>query len=238
METIPESALENFYKMVLKDFVQITEKYITDSNNNTEEAREDKDKTMEKGNDTINELYNTSYLTIIAISDRKSKEPKLYESINNYIIDIKDYIDYSRKEKIIDILKTEEKDIYRAYGFLWNIRYLLNEVELAQISLFNYPQYPHLSNFLEIFGNSKNISKNYNKNFMDDRIKEKNDMKLVHDWIGKLNEGKLSPMAKKSAKSLKKKKKNKVRLMIIKQLKYRVTIIIMSIIKSKIPPRK
>ena len=195
-------------------------------------------KTEEKANDTINELYNTSYLTIIAISDRKSKDPKLYESINNYIFDIKDYID-SRKEKIIDILKTEEKDIYRAYGFLWSVRYLLNEAKLDQISLFNYTQYPHLSNFLEKFGNSKNISKNYNKNFMDDRIKEKNDMKLVHDWIGKLNEGKLSPMAKKSAKSLKKKKKkNKVRLMIIKQLKYRVTIIIMSIIKSKIPPRK
>ena len=206
METIPESALENFYKMVLKDFVQITEKYITDSNNNKEEAREVKDKTEEKANDTINELYNTSYLTIIAISDRKSKDPKLYESINNYIFDIKDYID-SRKEKIIDILETEEKDIYRAYGFLWSVRYLLNEAKLDQISLFNYTQYPHLSNFLEKFGNSKNISKNYNKNFMDDRIKEKNDMKLVHDWIGKLNEGKLSPMAKKSAKSLKKKKK-------------------------------
>ena len=206
METIPESALENFYKMVLKDFVQITEKYITDSNNNKEEAREVKDKTEEKANDTINELYNTSYLTIIAISDRKSKDPKLYESINNYIFDIKDYID-SRKEKIIDILKTEEKDIYRAYGFLWSVRYLLNDAKLDQISLFNYTQYPHLSNFLEKFGNSKNISKNYNKNFMDDRIKEKNDMKLVHDWIGKLNEGKLSPMAKKSAKSLKKKKK-------------------------------
>lgn len=206
METIPESALENFYKMVLKDFVQITEKYITGSKNNTEEAKEDKDKTEEKANDTINELYNTSYLTIIAISDRKSKDPKLYESINNYIFDIKDYID-SRKEKIIYILKTEENDIYRAYGFLWSVRYLLNDAKLDQISLFNYTQYPHLSNFLEKFGNSKNISKNYNKNFMDDRIKEKNDMKLVHDWIGKLNEGKLSPMAKKSAKSLKKKKK-------------------------------
>ena len=46
---------------------------------------------------------------------------------------------------------------------------------------------------------------------MDDRIKEKNDMKLVHDWIGKLNEGKLSPMAKKSAKSLKKKKKKRTK---------------------------
>ena len=206
METIPESALENFYKMVLKDFVQITEKYITGSKNNTEEAKEDKNKTEEKANDTINELYNTSYLTIIAISDRKSKDPKLYESINNYIFDIKDYID-SRKEKIINILETEEKDIYRAYGFLWSVRYLLNDAKLDQISLFNYTQYPHLSNFLEKFGNSKNISKNYNKNFMDDRVKEKNEMKLVHDWIGKLNEGKLSPMAKKSAKSLKKKKK-------------------------------
>ena len=151
METIPESALENFYKMVLKDFVQITEKYITGSKNNTEEAKEDKNKTEEKANDTINELYNTSYRTIIAISDRKSKDPKLYESINNYIFDIKDYID-SRKEKIIDILKTEEKDIYRAYGFLWSVRYLLNEVEFAQISLFNYPQYPHFSIYDRAYG--------------------------------------------------------------------------------------
>ena len=42
---------------------------------------------------------------------------------------------------------------------------------------------------------------------MDDRGKKKIDMKLVHEWIEKLNEGKLSPMAKKPAKSLKKKKK-------------------------------
>jgi hypothetical protein len=84
--------------MVLKDFVQITEKYITDSNNNKEEAREVKDKTEEKANDTINELYNTSYLTIIAISDRKSKDPKIYESINNYIFDIKDYMRFKKRK--------------------------------------------------------------------------------------------------------------------------------------------
>ena len=118
---------------------------------------------------------------------------------------IKDYID-SKKENIIYSLNTEEKDIYRAYGFLWSIRYLLNEVELEHISLFNYQEYPHFSNFLEIFGNSKNISKNYNKNFMEDKGKKKIDIKFVHEWIEKLNEGKLSPMTK-STKSLKKKKK-------------------------------
>ena len=39
MEAISASALENFYRMVLKDFVQITEKYITDSDKNTEKER-------------------------------------------------------------------------------------------------------------------------------------------------------------------------------------------------------
>ena len=47
METIPESALENFYKMVLKDFVQITEKYITDSNNK-EKKKQEKSKIKQK----------------------------------------------------------------------------------------------------------------------------------------------------------------------------------------------
>ena len=207
MEAISASALENFYRMVLKDFVQITEKYITDSDKNTEKESKDKDKTKEKGNDTIYELFNTSYVTIISISDKISKDHVLYESINNYMHNIKDYID-SKKEKIIDTLNTEEKDIYRAYGFIWSIRYLLNEVELEHISLFNYKEYPHFSNFLEIFGNSKNISKNYNKNFTEDRGKKKIDIKFIHEWIKKLNEGKLIPMVKKSLKKKKKKQEN------------------------------
>ena len=205
METIPASALENFYQMVLKDFVQITEKYTTGSKKITEEASKDKDKAEEKANDAIYDLLNKSFLTITSISNKKINDHNLYESIYNYVTNIKDYI-FSKKDKIIDTLNTKENDIYRAYGFLWSIRYLLNEAELEHISLFNYKEYSNFSNFLEKFGNSKNISKNYNKNFMEERGKKKIDKKLVHEWIGKLNEGKLSPMAK-ITKSLKKKKK-------------------------------
>ena len=205
METIPASALDNFYQMVLKDFVQISEKYITSSQKNTEEASKNKDKKEEKGNDTINDLLNTCFLTIISISDKKRNDHNLYEFIYNYATNIKDYF-LSKKENKIDTMITEDKDIYRAYGFLWSLRYLLNDVKLDHISLFNYKEYSNFSNFLETFGNSKNISKNYNKNFMEERGKEKIDINLVHKWIGKLKEGKLSPMAK-SVKSLKKKKK-------------------------------
>ncbi len=77
MKTISTSALDNFYQMVLKDFVQITEKYITDSNKNTEEASKDKDKTKVKGNDTIYELINTSCLIFISISDQISNDHDL-----------------------------------------------------------------------------------------------------------------------------------------------------------------
>ena len=58
---------------------------------------------------------------------------------------------------------------------------------------------------------------------MEDKGKKKIDIKFVHEWIEKLNEGKLSPMAK-STKSLKKKKKNnKMKIMILKQFKYQMT---------------
>ena len=205
METIPASALDNFYQMVLKDFVQITEKYTPSSKKNTEEASNNKDKTEETANYIIYELLNTSFIAINTISKKKSIDHNLNEFIFNYLSNIKDYI-FSKKDNMIDTVNTEEKDIYRAYGFLWSISYLLNEVKLENISLFNYKEYPHFSHFLEIFGNSKNISKNYNKNFMEEKGQKKIGMKLVHEWIEKLNEGKLSPMAK-SVKSLKKKKK-------------------------------
>ena len=48
METIPESALENFYKMVLKDFVQITEKYITGSKTTQKKQKKTKIKQKKK----------------------------------------------------------------------------------------------------------------------------------------------------------------------------------------------
>lgn len=208
METVPASALENLYQMVIKDFIQITQKYNTSSKKDTEETSKDKDKTEEKFKDTIHNLLNKSFRTITSISNKKRNDHNLYESINNYVGDIKDYI-IAKSDNKISTVNTEENDIYRAYGFLWSVRYLLKDAELEHISLFNYKEYSHFSIFLENFGNSKNISKNYHKNFknfMEEKGEKKIDVKLVHEWIRKLNEGKLSPMAK-STKSLKKNKK-------------------------------
>ena len=56
--------------------------------------------------------------------------------------DIKDYI-LTKQDKIMGTLNTKENDIYRVYGFLWSVSYLLNEAELKHISLFNYKEYSH-----------------------------------------------------------------------------------------------
>ena len=211
MESISTLGLDYFYKMVLIDFLLITEKYtIDDTKKDIEEVKKNENDTKNKyKNKTIDELLKKSLLTILAISDKNRNDPTLFESINAYISDIKDYID-SKNEGIIHALNTEEKNIYRAYGFLWSIRFILKEVELEGISLFNYKEYSHFSDFLEKFGNSKMMSKNYNKNFMEHKEKNKIDIKLVHEWIEKLTEGKLSPMRKTSKKKKKQKQNEKI----------------------------
>ena len=182
METIPSSALENLYQMIIKDLVQITEKYNISSKKSIEEASKDKSETEEKVKDIIYNSLNRSFHTIKSLSNKKGIDNYLYASINNYVKDIKDYI-ITKQDKIIGTSNTKENDIYRAYGFLWSVSYLFDEAELEHISLFNYKEYSNFSIFLEMFGNSKNISKNYNKNFMEVRGKEKINIKLVHGWI-------------------------------------------------------
>ena len=208
MEEISTSAIDYFYQMVLIDFLLISKKYYDEATKDTKKVYKDKDNVKEKYDSmTIDELLQEIFFIIIAVSDKIRNDPQIYKSINNYLDEIKDYIDLKNK-KIIETLKTEEKDIYRAYGFLWGIRFLLKDVDLKSISLFDYKEYQNFSDFLEKYGNSKNLSKNYNKNFSAELNQKKVDIKFVHDWIKKLNEGKLSPMSK-SSKSSKKKKKNK-----------------------------
>ena len=208
MEEISTSAIDYFYQMVLIDFLLISKKYYDEATKDTKKVYKDKDNVKEKYDSmTIDELLQEIFFIIIAVSDKIRNDPQNYKSINNYLDEIKDYIDLKNK-KITETLKTEEKDIYRAYGFLWGIRFLLKDVDLKSISLFDYKEYQNFSDFLEKYGNSKNLSKNYNKNFSAELNQKKVDIKFVHDWIKKLNEGKLSPMSK-SSKSSKKKKKNK-----------------------------
>ena len=208
MEEISTSAIDYFYQMVLIDFLLISKNYYDEATKDPKKVYKDKDNVKEKYDSmTIDELLQEIFFIIIAVSDKIRNDPQIYKSINNYLDEIKDYIDLKNK-KIIETLKTEEKDIYRAYGFLWGIRFLLKDVDLKSISLFDYKEYQNFSDFLEKYGNSKNLSKNYNKNFSAELNQKKVDIKFVHDWIKKLNEGKLSPMSK-SSKSSKKKKKNK-----------------------------
>ena len=84
------------------------------------------------------------------------------------------------------------------------------KAKLVDISLFNYKNYENFAKFLEVYGNSKNLSKNYNKNFKNfqEEFKDKEiNVKSVSGWIEILDNKKLIPMTKKPKKKIKKIKK-------------------------------
>ena len=131
----------------------------------------------------------------------------IFESLKNYLNDIKEYIDSKQNNKDFPTIKAEEHDIYRAYGFLWGIKFILNPTELQNISVFNYKYFENFSIFLEKYGNSRNMKKNYNKNFTQELNKKKLDINIVNKWLKKLEEKKLLPMqVSKNIKKIKKKK--------------------------------
>ena len=93
------------------------------------------------------------------------------------------------------------------------------KAKLVDISLFNYKNYENFAKFLEVYGNSKNLSKNYNKNFKNfqEEFKDKEiNVKSVSGWIEILDNKKLIPMTKKP----KKKTRNQLeKKLILKKIK-------------------
>ena len=128
---------------------------------------------------------------------------RIYNSLEKYINIIKDHFDENAKTSSF---KADEHDIYVAYGFLWGIKFLIEDTKLESISRFNYSDYKNFTIFLNKYGNSGNISKNYNKNFNNELIKNKIidiniNIAFVNIWLIKLEERKLNPIPKKTKKN-------------------------------------
>ena len=205
-------SLRLFYEKLVKDFYFTL---ITTTINNAAQKEEQKKadkKEIELANDTqINEIKMLADCIIVIekISKLKINFPIIYDKSLNYLKEIKAY--FSKKNKKDEFPdEINEHNIYRGYGFLWGINFLSMKAKLEDISLFNYKNYENFAKFLEVYGNSKNLSKNYNKNFKNsqEEFKDKEiNVKSVSGWIEKLDNKKLIPMTKKPKKKIKKIKK-------------------------------
>ena len=200
-------SLRLFYEKLVKDFYFTL---ITTTINNAAQKEEQKKadkKEIELANDTqINEIkmLTDCIIVIEKIDSLKNNFRIIYDKSLNYLKEIKAYFSKENNGE------TKEHDIYRAYGFLWGINFLSMKAKLEDISLFNYKNYENFAKFLEVYGNSKNLSKNYNKNFKNfqEEFKDKEiNVKSVSGWIEILDNKKLIPMTKKPKKKTKKIKK-------------------------------
>ena len=200
-------SLRLFYEKLVKDFYFTL---ITTTINNAAQKEEQKKadkKEIELANDTqINEIkmLTDCIIVIEKIDSLKNNFRIIYDKSLNYLKEINAYFSKENNGE------TKEHDIYRAYGFLWGINFLSMKAKLEDISLFNYKNYENFAKFLEVYGNSKNLSKNYNKNFKNfqEEFKDKEiNVKSVSGWIEILDNKKLIPMTKKPKKKIKKIKK-------------------------------
>ena len=206
METSPALSLDYFYKMVLKDFTLISEKNVIATSKITEGIKADEKKLKEDIDKMpLNQLLSNGEKYLYGIFDKEKADHKIFASVCVFYKQIKDFLEKS--DDIKGVVKTDEKDIYKAYIFLWSARFLLKEKDLNTVSSFNKKEYLFISEFLDKFGNSKNLSRNYNINFLSELKGRKLDIKFVYDWLQKITQGKLSPMSISSKNSKRKKKK-------------------------------
>ena len=135
-------SIEYLYEMVLKDFLSISQKAQDNNKKNVienENSKEKGDKSVDKnGQRSIDKLLNDCLLFIFDLPIISTIHKIIFESLKNYLNYIKEYIDSKQNNKDFPTIKAEEHDIYRAYGFLWGIKFILNPTELQNIFVFNY----------------------------------------------------------------------------------------------------
>lgn len=181
-----ETSLKSLYKKILKDCQGFL-------GTKTEKSNEEVKK---KESEALDDELITCEIIISFME--KYKNPKIKSqfipnSISKYISEIKNYI-YSQNNFGDSFDESTEYDIYRAYGLLWSLRYVLNSAKIEEISNFNFKDYTNFAEFLKLYGNSKKLSKNYRKNFIDALGKLTLNENFVYSWIKKLKDKKLSPI--------------------------------------------
>ena len=159
-------SLESFYKKLVKDFYSIQFSPPDENHSKKEEQKkQEKYKKEEKIDNDINEIkaLNDCITIVKKISGIRINFPKIYDSTLNYLKEIRVHIsqNYNNEEDSPEYITTEH-DIYRAYGFLWGFSYISIKAGLEDISSFNCEKYINFSKFLELYSNSKKITKDYN----------------------------------------------------------------------------
>ena len=193
------SSIECLYEAVLKDFFLVFVKTM-------------KKEEIKIENTTIKELLKDCLDLIKNPSISKPANayyPEIYELLIKYLNDVNEFLEGKEMIENFPVIKVEEHDIYRAYGFLCGIRIMVEGLDLQNVSKFNYKENSNFKKFIDLYGNSKNLTINYEANFKVYQKDKKNlDLKLINKWIKKLDEKQLSPMKKKHRKKHKKNKDN------------------------------
>ena len=193
------SSIECLYEAVLKDFFLVFVKTMK-----KEEIKIENTTIKELLKDCLNLIKNPSIS-----KPANAYYPEIYELLIKYLNDVNEFLEGKEMIENFPVIKVEEHDIYRAYGFLCGIRIMVEGLDLQNVSKFNYKENLNFKKFIDLYGNSKNLTINYETNFKVYQKDKKNlDLKLINKWIKKLDEKQLSPMKKKNRKKHKKNKDN------------------------------
>ena len=199
-------SIEYLYKTALKDFILIFYKSMKKEGKNNEDEIKIRNKNIKE---LVKDCY--CYMNNPSISKAaKSYYSVIFESLNKYLNDVNEYIEGKEQIENFPIIKTDEHDIYKAYGFLCGIRIIVEGMDLQKVSKFNFKECGNFKQYLDAYGNSRNLTKNYEANFREYQKDKKDfDLKLINNWIKKINEKQLSSMKKKNTNNHKRNKKNK-----------------------------
>lgn len=190
-----ETLLKSLYKAILKDCKPLFE-LKTDKLNEEIKIKESKTSQDELSICEIIIDFMDSY------QYPKLKTKFIPNSISKFIKEIMNFI------YLGDPLDNPtEHDIYRAYGLLWSLRYTLNSAKIEEISNFNFKDYEQFASFLNAYGMSRKLSKNYRENFKKSLGDSTLNENFVYSWLKKLNEKKLSSMKVNSNNNIKKESK-------------------------------
>jgi len=212
-----KTSIEYLYTMVARDANIIIE-IISDKSLTDKASKEKRQKELENyfKKLSIKELLDNcvKFLNNPAIiKAAKGSYPKIYESLIKYLDGINELLEQKLKNKDFPTLQANEYDIYRAYSLLCGIRFIFIKSEEVEFSKFNYKEFTFFAEFLDIYGNSKNLARNYEKNFLEFKDKKQIKLELINNWIYRINESNLSPMTKNSKKRKKKVTKKKKQIM-------------------------
>ena len=122
------SSIECLYEAVLKDFFLVFVKTMK-----KEEIKIENTTIKELLKDCLNLIKNSSIS-----KPANAFYPEIYELLIKYLNDVNEFLEGKEMIKNFPVIKVEEHDIYRAYGFLCGIRIMVEGLDLQNVSKFNY----------------------------------------------------------------------------------------------------